>query len=329
MENFKIPYGLDSSGNLISASNAEKHKAYTCPCCNSQLVHRSGEVRVKHFAHPASSNCSQESILHITAKRLIEAVILLNSSSQTEINLRNHCQQCGVEFNTVLPHKTFTSARQEVPVSEYVCDIVGYRNNEIALGIEILNTHEVDSKKASNLPIYWLELKAEDVIAMPNQWSPTQSKLKPSFCQSCKSHIKHVQSIADKWNIERNLYSSIKNPASSSVYIADTETCFKCKEEIPVFWWQGVPFCEQEPPEPKPKTIKYRNSKQYGGKYWANTCANCNMIQGDNYLYIFDSAPFKNMPLTDGVASQKSGVTRIVSGKSAVSEFMKVINRNF
>lgn len=328
MENFKVPYGFDFSGNLISASNAERGKAYTCPCCNSQLVHRSGEVRVKHFAHPASSNCSLESILHITAKRLVEAVMLSNSSSQKEINFRNHCHQCGIEFNTVLPYKTFTSAKLEVAVSEYVCDVVGYRNNEIALGVEILNTHEVDSRKATNLPIYWLELKAEDVIAMPNQWNPTQSKLKSSFCKSCKSHLKHVQSIADRWNIERNLYSPIKEPASS-VYIADTEKCFKCQEEIPVFWWRGVPFCEQAPPEPKPKTIKHRSSKQYGGKYWANTCANCNMIQGDNYLYIFEGAPFKNMPLAGEEVKRQSGIARVVSGKSAVPEFMKVINRNF
>ena len=53
------------------------------------------------------------------------------------------------------------------------------------------------------------------------------------------------------------------------------------------------------------------------------------MIQGDNYLYIFESAPFKNMPLAGEAANQQGGITRIVSGKSAVSEFMKVINRNF
>jgi hypothetical protein len=51
------------------------------------------------------------------------------------------------------------------------------------------------------------------------------------------------------------------------------------------------------------------------------------MIQGDNYLYIFDSAPFKGMPLSGHAQENHSGV-KIVSGKSAVSEFMKVINRN-
>ncbi len=328
MEKFKVPYGLDSAGELVSAEGAIKSEIYNCPCCKEQLVHRSGEVRVKHFAHPVSSNCNPESILHITAKRLIEGAIRLNASSHVKIYLRNHCRQCGVEFNSILPFETFTNAKQEVIVSEYVCDVVGYRNSDIALAVEILNTHKVDSKKATNLPVYWIELKAEDVISAPNQWNPTQSKLKASYCQSCKPHIKHVQSVADKWKIDRDLYSPVKDP-SSSTYIADTEICFKCKEEIPVFWWDGVPFCEIEPPEPKPKTIKYRNSKQYGGKYWANTCANCNMIQGDNYLYIFDSSPFKNMPLADDVANQQGGLTRVISGKPAVSEFMKVINFNF
>lgn len=328
MENFKVPYGVDNSGKLISAAEAVKNEVYNCPCCKINLIHRSGEVRAKHFAHPVSSSCNQESILHITAKRLIEGVMHSNASSSLTINFRNHCCQCGGEFNTTLPYRTFTNAQQEVHVSEYLCDVVGYRGNEIALAVEILNTHKVDTSKASNLPVYWVELKAEDVISNPTQWCPTQSKLKSSFCQNCKSHIKHVQAIAEKWKIDKALYSPVKDP-SLSPYIADTETCFRCKEEIPVFWWQGVPFCEREPPEPKPKTIKNRNSKQFGGKYWANTCANCNVIQGDNYLYIFDSAPFKNMPLSGEADNQAGGLIRVVSGKSAVSEFMKVIHRNF
>lgn len=328
MENFKVPYGVDRTGALITASEALKNEVYNCPCCKIHLIHRSGEVRAKHFAHPVSSSCNPESILHITAKGLIEGVMRSNSFSSLRINLRNNCGQCGVEFNTILPHKTFTDAQQEVHISEYICDVVGYRGNEIALAVEILNTHKVDSSKGHNLPIHWIELKAEDVISNPTQWNPTQSKLKSSYCQSCKSHIKHVQAIAEKWKIDKSLYSPVKDPRLSS-YIADTETCFKCKEEIPVFWWYGVPFCETEPLGPKPRTIKYRNSKQYGDKYWANTCANCNMIQGDNYLYIFDDAPFKNMPLSSEAANKQSGLTRVVAGKSAMSEFIKVINRNF
>lgn len=327
MENLKIPFGVDESGELISAESAQKGSSYSCPSCGVQLIHRAGEVRAKHFAHPPASNCGLESVLHITAKRLIYMAIMNNASGGQSISLENHCQNCGVIFSTNLLPKTFSNAGLEIGVGDYVCDVIGYRGDSVALAIEILNTHEVDTKKAANLTAYWVELKAEDVINDFLKWIPTQANLKESYCNSCKNHIKHVLEVADKYGIDRALYSPVKNPTKST-YIADIETCFKCKKEIPVFWWRGVPFCEVEPPNPKPKTIKYRNSKQYGGSYWANTCANCNMIQGDNYLYIFDSAPFKGMPLS-GDAQENQGDVKIVSGSSAVSEFIKVINRNF
>lgn len=326
MENLRIPYGLNETGELISAELAEKGTNYICPCCGIQLVHRAGEVRTKHFAHPPSSNCSFESVLHITAKKLIQSVIVKNATAKQTITLENHCHSCGVVFSTNLPMRTFSNAGLEIKIGNYVCDVVGYRGDSIGLAIEIFNTHEVDRNKAQNLQAHWVELKVEDVLKNPTKWVPTQANLKDSYCVSCKKHIKHVLEVADKFGIDRSLYSPIKNP-SETTYIADIETCFKCKQEIPVFWWRGVPFCEVEPPNPKPKTIKFRNSKQYGGSYWANTCANCNMIQGDNYLYIFDNAPFKGLPLSTDDQSNQGGV-KVVSGKSAVSEFMKVINRN-
>ena len=328
MENLKVPYGMNDSGELVSSENAVKTEAYRCPSCNVKLIHRAGEIRAKHFAHPPESECSLESILHKVAKQLTHNAIIDNSTGNMPILLRNHCHSCGVEFDAKLPPKTFSGAALEVGVSDYVCDVVGYRESEIALAVEIFNTHKVGDKKASDLPVHWVELKAEEVIDNPFYWKPTQSHLKRGFCPSCKSHIKHVYEVADKWNIDRHIYSPIKNP-SSFTYIASTETCFKCKEEIPVFWWQGVPFCEAEPPQPRPRTIKYRNSKQYGGAYWANTCANCNMIQGDNYLFLFDNAPLKGLPLANEENSNHSGGVRVISGDSAVSEFMKVINRNF
>lgn len=327
MENLKIPYGLNKTGELISVESAQKGMEYSCPCCGVQLVHRAGEVRAKHFAHPPSSSCNLESVLHITAKRLVHSVIEKNAGGEQTISLENHCQNCDVVFSNSLAPKTFSSAGLEVKVGNYICDVIGFRGDSIGLAIEIFNTHEVDAKKAEKLQTYWIELKAEDVINDPLKWVPTQANLKDSYCSSCKKRIKHILDVADKFGIERSLYSPVKNPAKAT-YIADTETCFKCKQEIPVFWWQGVPFCEVEPPNPKPKTIKFRNSKQYGGSYWANTCANCNMIQGDNHLYIFESAPFKDMPLSTDAQKSQGGV-RVVTGKSAVSEFMKVISRNF
>ena len=241
MENLRVPYGLNEVGELISAEMAEIGACYKCPCCFEILVHRAGEIRAKHFAHPASSNCSLESVIHVTAKKLIQCVIVENSKGNQTITLENHCHNCGVVFSTNIPNRTFSNAGSEIRIGNYICDVVGYRGDSIGLAIEIHNTHEVDSAKAQNLQAHWVELNAEDVIKNPSKWVPTQSNLKDSYCIGCKKHIKHVLEVADKFGIDRSQYSPIKNP-SKAIYIADIETCFKCKQETPVFWWQGVPI---------------------------------------------------------------------------------------
>ncbi|WP_457552592.1 hypothetical protein [Desulfobacula sp.] len=103
---------------------------------------------------------------------------------------------------------------------------------------------------------------------------------------------------ADGKNYNTKHYNfSAKEPVTAK-YVAGVETYFKCKNEIPVFWWDGIPFCQEEPPDPKPKTIKLKYSKKYGGSYWANTCANCGMTQGDNFLFLFENGPLFGLPVS-------------------------------
>jgi len=215
MGNLKIPYGVNESEKLIPAELAQKSNKYSCPCCGVQLIFREGEVKAKHFAHSPASSCSLESVLHITAKRLIYEAIMENAESGKSISLESDCHNCGVAFTTYLPAKTFSNSEIEVRVGTHICDVVGYRGNSIGLAIEILNTHKVDTKKAANLEVYWVELKAEDVINDPFKWIPTQANLKESYCNSCKNHIKHVIEVADKYSIDRALYSPIKDPKKS------------------------------------------------------------------------------------------------------------------
>lgn len=327
MEDLKVPYGVDRAGELIPAGSAVKGAPYSCPCCAAPLVYRAGEVNTKHFAHPSSSTCNLESVLHITAKKLIQSVIEKNAAGRLEIALQQPCTNCDMMFSASLPINTFSGAGVEVRVGDYVCDVVGYRSQSVALAVEILNTHAVDATKAKNIQAYWVELKAEDVINHPQRWLPTQARLKPGFCAGCKSHFKRIQAVADKFGIDRSLYSPVKDPARAT-YIAEIETCFRCREEIPVFWWRGVAFCETPPPSPRPSTLQFRFSNEFGGSYWANTCAHCDVIQGDNHLYLFSKAPFKGLPVsTQSVA--RSRKKNAAPRESAVTEFMKIINRNF
>lgn len=331
MEILKVPYGLDDNEKLVPVNQAYKGEHYRCPQCKDSLIFRSGEHRAAHFAHTPESHCSLESILHITAKGLVHEAINANASGKASVYLDNHCKSCGVTFKTELPPGTFTEAKLEVRLGNFICDVVGYRGKNVALAVEVVNTHSVDNIKASGLKVYWVELKAEDIVQDPFTWIPTQARLKNSYCVDCKSHIKGVVSVCDHHSIDRSLYTAIKDPKQAH-YIADTETCFRCHQVTPVFWWHGVPFCEHEPPLPRPKTIQYRYSKKYGGSYWANTCACCNALQGDNFLFLFDKAPFKGLPLSRESSgnSHQTGNVKIVAGNNAaMSEMMKVIKRNF
>jgi len=327
MESLKVPYGLDTSNTLVSAEDASHSHIYRCPSCNIKLIYKSGDIRTKHFSHPSNSKCNIESVLHKTAKSLICRAISENAAGNQPIRLNSTCQNCDIKFDIILNPKLFSHANEEVPISEYVCDVVAYKNNNVALAIEVLNTHKVGTEKAKKLPVYWIELKAEDIIKNAFYWKPTQSYLKPSLCTKCKAHIKHVYKVADKWKIDRSLYTPVKK-LGIATYIADTEKCFKCNNEIPVFWWKGVPFCEHEPPSPRPQTIKYRTSKQYGGAYWANTCAYCKILQGDNFLFRFDNAPLKGLPLVGEDDSHEQSSLTILTGDETEKEFYKVLRRN-
>lgn len=283
-EKLKVPFGINGEGLAVPVAKAKKGEIYTCPSCSEKLVFRAGKINAHHFSHPANTECDQETVLHKTAKRLIRQVIEGNADGKNSITLDNSCPRCGEERPVTLPPTTFSGAKEEVGVSGYVCDVVGYRGSDIALGIEILVTHEVGEAKAEDLSIYWIELTAQKVLSDPRHWCPTQSKLKQTLCQECRSHINFSLRVANVWGIPKNLYT-LAPGAGTAPYVLEHVTCYRCRKVIPVFWWRGVPYCEASPPVPKPETIKWVYSETVNGFYWANICINCGIFQGDYFLW--------------------------------------------
>ncbi|MGM0609379.1 MAG: competence protein CoiA family protein [Candidatus Muiribacteriota bacterium] len=307
MKSLNTRYALNGEGQLIFADNATKDESYFCPNCTSKLIFRAGEKNKWHFAHHETSNCNNESLIHAVAKILIINVINDNSKifESRLIKLKYSCLDCNglyEKFNklTVLKSGLFSSAENEFQIDNYRVDVVAFKkgSNKPNLAIEILNTHKIEQSKGLSLPIHWIELKAEDVIEDPYFWKPVNHRLKDSICPECSfkrlSKEEQIKVIADSYGIPENLYTVGKDP-SAGEYVANYMACFKCKKRIPVFWWPGIPFCEEEPPKPMPKTIKCRYSKMFGGKYWVNTCANCGVIQGDNFVFLFEDAPLNDM----------------------------------
>lgn len=197
---------INEVGDLFSAKKAVKEQLYFCPSCHGKLVFRDGNINVKHFAHSANTNCNPETVLHKTAKKIIRHIIDNNALGKDNIYIKNRYYDCSKIHITKIPPKTFSGSDEEIRISDYICDVVGYRGDKIALGIELLVSHKVSDLKAKNLSIFWIELKAEDIIANPHEWKPLQGKLKPSYCYECQTRFNRVTKIGDKWGIDREFY---------------------------------------------------------------------------------------------------------------------------
>lgn len=289
MNGFSVPFGVNETGQLVSAAHASKEDAYHCPSCATVLVFKAGEQRAKHFAHKTVANCSPEAAVHKIAKRLV--VEAINHHSSQPVLIDDACDRCQGDITSAVPASTFASAAEEQAVGPFICDVLAQQTNGKQLAIEIKNTHAVDERKAKELAVPWLELEAEAVLNNPNHWQPIQRNTRANYCQSCKPRAKAIYGLAKQAKIDPRIFTPAKSKPKKS-YVADTETCYRCKKDTLVYWWAGVPFCETEPPEPRPANIEYRYSKQYGGKYWACVCQHCNALQGDNFLHLFPNGPF-------------------------------------
>jgi hypothetical protein len=313
---------MNSVGLLVCASDAVRNLEYFCPDCSCSLVLHAGSKVTRHFAHKANSTCTGESVAHKTAKRLLMQAILENSKSEGKrIMIACECTSCKTETTVALPPNSFSTALEEQRIGEFICDVVAFRETTPVLAIEVLATHAVDERKAESLNIPWIEVTAEQVLLNPYYWRPKSARLKPVVCTQCKAHAERLRFLAEKWS-QPLFQPPTAGNFPGNTYLAEVETCFRCKEQILVYWWSGVPFAEEEPPKPRPQTIQHRYSKKFGGSYWANTCPNCESIQGDNFLFLGPNPKFRNVPL------RSTRETRVATMKSA-TKFVDHMLRNF
>lgn len=300
MTELLIPYAESEDGRLVTPDDAVSGKMYWCPSCEADLVLKVGLGLVRrHFSHPAHGACSQESVLHNTAKRLLAQCIEEHARGDgQQIELVCQCSECHGEWHHPLPRGSFDRAALEVSIGGYRSDVVAFRGKEIVLAIEVLVSNAVSSEKSRGLPVSWIELRAEEALDQPLLWKPVAARLKPIACRPCSAKVERVRQVARAWNIPDDLYTPYRDPEGAS-YVAAVEKCFRCGEDIPVFWWRGVPYCQVEPPAPRPCTLQWRRSRVVNGSYWANTCPNpkCKMIQGDHHLFESEQGVLHGLPL--------------------------------
>jgi len=311
----QVPYGVSQHGDLVPAREADATAVYACPGCAGLLVLHAGAVRAKHFAHKANTACDGETLAHITAKLLVAKIIDEHCNSKTRITLLCTCSKCDSPVQRELPHSAFTTSALEEKIGSFVCDVVAFKENRPVLAVEIFNTHSVGDEKAQQLELPWIELKAAEVLADPFNWRPVQMHLKPTLCFDCKAQRSELERVAARWKL----------PLSEPLYVAAVALCWGCKEEIIWYWWRGVPFAQERPPAPGPRTLQFRFSKMYGGKYWMNICPGCRAPQGDNFVFLAPDSPFSKLPMNE---TREMKASRQNQNVAVVTQFMDVIKRN-
>ncbi|WP_028987587.1 competence protein CoiA family protein [Thermicanus aegyptius] len=288
---FLVPLAIDEESKLYRPEEAKKDKTYFCPVCGEPVVLRQGNVRVAHFAHKTSIKCNQETILHKTAKLLVQKSIYDWKAGRADTPvIQRQCRICHTVENHPLPGE-ITDAILEYRLSEgYVVDVALMAGNVVKIAVEIKVTHGVDEVKTERLSVPFLELLGHDILTETLVWRPITERPKTFVCDGCKQKYKLAWS---KFQAKAKLLAqSMRINLPTAYYRYGIYTCWKCKRDILVFTWPGAYFNNPPKMKPIPKTIRYRFSNTIGRKYWANICPYCNSIQGNHFLYFEPDGPF-------------------------------------
>lgn len=275
----KVPLALSPEGTLVEPTAATRGVRYACPGCLSEVRLRAGAIVRHHFAHLPSLVCSGETVLHKTAKLLIQSAVTAAIRREAPISLELACGHCRHPFQVPFPVDRVGRAEVEWrDVTGRVIDVMLLEGDEARLGVEILVSHAVDEEKASDLAFPWVELDARHVLQNATVWRPLQYALKTRICKPCRALERAIKSVQAEFRAELKRKWRIDEPAGYSMELA---RCWKCSELLPMFHWGDGAWDRREPPSPRPATVQWRYSKTIGDNYWANTCPKCKSLQGD------------------------------------------------
>jgi hypothetical protein len=253
------------------------------------LILKRGAVKVPHFAHKPSDTCNQETIIHKTAKLLVQQAIADWKAGRTQAPVvQRTCQICHSLVAQPLPDKVETAALEYQLTDGFIADVALLVGDKPEAAIEIKVTHAVGEEKAASLSAPFIEVDGYAVLDSPTNWMPITDQFKPLTCRACLQAFQRFQTkaaqVAKRANIE----------LPTEYYRYALSPCWRCKKDILVFTWPGQRLHEKRQPskQPLPKTVRYEFSKTVNGKYWANCCSHCRAIQGDWFLFAEPGGPF-------------------------------------
>lgn len=235
-----------------------------------------------HFAHGHSANCSQESIIHATAKSVIVAEI---EKEPREICFVRSCPKCGSKKEQPIPEKIIT-AEEEVTSGPFRVDIGLFSKKGLEAAIEVRVTHEVDERKKKKLLIPFIEVDGETVITNPAKLLSIFDTFQSWRCLNCLEKVRKLMELINQVSKETGIIPP-KFP-----YITGVQYCSNCHKRCLVFCTSNLTEAELKNHQTRPRTLKFYNARKNGGFGWHNHCSRCGYMLNNGLLHSLTHGAF-------------------------------------
>lgn len=157
-----LDFALNEDKKIIYIKDAPKKQVYGCPSCGGEVIPVKGEIMAWHFRHKAESSCTNESVLHATAKGLL--VDLLNRGG--EISVPGYKKYlCGCKDKNTHFLCISGNAQPEVYFEGFRLDIAVFKNGKIFCGIEIVVSHPMTDEKKERCSVPLIEVSGKEVLS--------------------------------------------------------------------------------------------------------------------------------------------------------------------
>jgi len=236
-----------------------------CPYCGGELIARKGQIKVHHFAHYNSAECSYglETAIHLAIKEIIEKNKKMYIPS-VEIDIGTLNSRWIISNSRIIK---FNSVVSEKRTDGIIPDIIAKVKNAELL-VEVKVTHGVDEEKKKRIHDLGYSALEVDLFDLRNVNFETLEEvllkgvkriswLNNNLLNNVSSELKN---IAEKKTIKNTYNAYIQDcPKENEIKYTYVSTCQKCEYyfgmDIVENGWKEKLYCLEH--------VKIKNYKDY------------------------------------------------------------------
>ena len=189
---------INEQGTLVKADDSLKGNKYFCPVCNAELIlKKSGNVgkgsRRPHFAHyKLSQNCSPETVLHYSFKKMLLEYIKDNIIKKLPMHIILECNTCKNKIPmNILGNCINVKEEYDMNICRPDIALIEEKENVYAV-FEIVVTHKPEQNvinyyQQNNIILFQIDLDSEDDLENINETlnKKTSIKARPDYFNAC------------------------------------------------------------------------------------------------------------------------------------------------